>query len=198
MKNHTQLLRFLTISALSLLVGFVIGGQTPGTAAAADQLEGASTDWDACAPGKNVDWRARIVDQKGDTVLWEAQFRNRSDQTVEVHYVYGGTNEPRPYKDSLPKLAPGQVSGPVTFSLVNPPNPRQVWMACEGRAPGISIQAASSQPAVQDRFTLEGREYGYVCSRDPQMLPAGWEKVGEAAPFLACGFAGGMTVKKQE
>ena len=198
MKNHTQLPRFLAASALCLLVGFVIGGPATGAAAAADEWTGTVTDWDACAPGKNVDWRARMVEQKGDTVLWEAQFRNRSDQTVDIHYVYGGTNEPRQYKDSLPKVAPGQTSGSVTFSLVNPPNPRQVWMACEGRAPGIAIQAASSQPAVQDRFTLEGKEYGYVCSRDQNVIPAGWEKVREAAPFLTCGFEGGITVRKQE
>ena len=197
MKNHTQPSCSLAISALCLLVGFAIGGRAP-VAAAADQWEGASTDWDACAPGKNVDWRARIVEQKGDTVLWEAQFRNRSNQTVDIHYVYGASNETRPYKDSLPKVAPGQVSNSITFSLVNPPNPRQVWMACEGRVPGVSIQAASSQPAVHDRFTLEGQEYGYVCGLDPQMIPAGWKKVREDAPFLTCGFGGGFTVRKQE
>jgi hypothetical protein len=198
MMNHMQLSRFLALSAACLLVGSFVAGPAAGAAAATDEWKGTATEWDACAPGKNVDWRARIVEQKGETVMWEAQFRNRSDQTMDIHYVYGASNEPRPYKDSLPKVAPGQTSGSVTFSLVNPANPRQVWMACEGKAPGVSILAASSQPAVQDRFTLEGREYGYVCSRDPEMLPAGWEKVREDAPFLSCGFGGGITVKKQE
>jgi len=197
MVTHMRLPGFLTPSVLCLLAGFVIGGPAPD-AAATDTWEGASTEWDACAPGKNVEWRARIVEQKGDTVVWEAQFRNRSDQPLDIHYVYGASNEPRPYKESLPKVAPGQISGSVTFSVVKPRNPRQVWMACEGKAPGTPISASSSQPVVQERFTLEGREYGYVCSRDQAMIPAGWEKVREAAPFLSCGFGGGITVRKHE
>lgn len=198
MMNYLQLPRFPVLTAFCLLVGSVVGAPMAGGTAAADEWKDGATEWDACAPGKNVDWRARIVEQKGGTVTWQAQFRNRSDKPMDIHYVYGASNEPRPYKDSVSSVGPGQISPAITFSVTNPANPRQVWMACEGKAPGVAILAASSQPAVQDRFTLEGKEYGYVCSRNQEMIPPGWEKVRGDAPFLSCGFSGGVTVKRQE
>jgi hypothetical protein len=136
------------------------------------------------------------VEEQGSTVSWEAQFRNRSSQPLDVNYVYGATNEARPFKNLHIKVEPGQTSEPIQFSLVNPANPHQVWMTCDGRTPG-SVLTAPAQSAVQDRFTLEGQEYGYICNREPEAIPAGWDKVRDNAPFLTCGFGGGIMVMKK-